>query len=469
MANEILKRDQNFVVVLGGITDDAAQEVRMFRVDPTTGRLIVSMTGIAVSATVDVGTTTTGAPGTDASVVNSGTTTAAVFDFTIPRGDKGDQGDPGAPGPVGITWQGTYNAGTAYVINDGVTYLGTSYICIQNGTGQTPDPTGTAYWEVLALKGTNGAGSGDVIGPATNTDSYIPQWDGANSKTLKNGLAVPSGGLAGLTAPTFATSITGSYLTASEILITDGSKNIVSAPVATYPSLTELSYVKGLSSAIQTQLNGKQATLTNPVTGTGTINELAYWASGSTIGTLAVATYPSLTELSYVKGLTSAIQTQLNAKAPSASPSFTGTITLADNARIDLTLPTADTYCTGNTTDSFAAGYSTAVGDLVFLGSAGKWLEVDADAVATCKGLIGIALEAKADTQAMKVALPGSMVRLDAWNWTVGATLYAGETLGLPQEAIPTGADAIIKVIGFAVSADVIFFNPSPDQQSTVA
>lgn len=43
------------------------------------------------------------------------------------------------------------------------------------------------------------AGTGDVIGPATNTDSYIPQWDGADSKALKDGLAVPAGGLAGLT------------------------------------------------------------------------------------------------------------------------------------------------------------------------------------------------------------------------------------------------------------------------------
>lgn len=60
-----------------------------------------------------------------------------------------------------------------------------------------------------------------------------------------------------LTSPTFATSINGSYLTASEILITDGSKNIVSAAVATYPSLTELTYLKGVTSAIQTQLNSK--------------------------------------------------------------------------------------------------------------------------------------------------------------------------------------------------------------------
>mgnify|MGYP003797157861 CR=1 FL=1 len=44
------------------------------------------------AATLDVGTTTTGLPGTDASVVNSGSTSAAIFDFTIPRGEKGETG-----------------------------------------------------------------------------------------------------------------------------------------------------------------------------------------------------------------------------------------------------------------------------------------------------------------------------------------------------------------------------------------
>ena len=76
-------------------------------------------------------------------------------------------------------------------------------------------------------------------------------------------------GAAPTTSPTFATSITGSYLTASEILITDADKKIVSAPVATYPSLTELSYVKGVTSAIQTQL-GNKAPSANP-TFTGTV------------------------------------------------------------------------------------------------------------------------------------------------------------------------------------------------------
>lgn len=46
-----------------------------------------------------------------------------------------------------------------------------------------------------------------------------------------------------------------------------------------------------------------------------TTNELVYGNSATTIASLPVATYPSLTELSYVKGVTSAVQTQINAKA----------------------------------------------------------------------------------------------------------------------------------------------------------
>lgn len=48
--------------------------------------------------------------------------------------------------------------------------------------------------------------------------------------------------------------------------------------------------------------------------GSGTTNEIAYFTASGTIASLTVATYPSLTELSYVKGVSSAIQAQLNAK-----------------------------------------------------------------------------------------------------------------------------------------------------------
>jgi hypothetical protein len=38
------------------------------------------------------------------------------------------------------------------------------------------------------------SGAGDMLGPATNTDDYVPQWNGANSKTLKNGFAITAAG-----------------------------------------------------------------------------------------------------------------------------------------------------------------------------------------------------------------------------------------------------------------------------------
>jgi len=55
---------------------------------------------------------------------------------------------------------------------------------------------------------------------------------------------------------TFA-NLTLSGLTASELTATDANKKLQSLAVATYPSLTELSYIKGLTSAIQTQLGDK--------------------------------------------------------------------------------------------------------------------------------------------------------------------------------------------------------------------
>lgn len=53
---------------------------------------------------------------------------------------------------------------------------------------------------------------------------------------------------------------------------------------------------------------------TGTIDGTLTVNELVYAVDGNTVGSLPVAAYPSLTELAYVKGVTSAIQTQFASK-----------------------------------------------------------------------------------------------------------------------------------------------------------
>lgn len=63
--------------------------------------------------TVTVGTTTTGEPGTEASVTNSGTNTNVVLDFVIPEGVAGETpnltigtvttGEPGTQAAASIT------------------------------------------------------------------------------------------------------------------------------------------------------------------------------------------------------------------------------------------------------------------------------------------------------------------------------------------------------------------------------
>lgn len=55
------------------------------------------------TVTVNVGSTTTGQPGTNAIVTNTGTPQAVVLAFTIPRGDVGPTGAAGATGPQGPT------------------------------------------------------------------------------------------------------------------------------------------------------------------------------------------------------------------------------------------------------------------------------------------------------------------------------------------------------------------------------
>jgi hypothetical protein len=81
-------------------------------VDPDTGpQGPIGETGAdgaaGAAATADAGTTTTLAPAAPATVVNSGTTAAAIFDFGIPQGVAGAAGADGldsvVPGPIGET------------------------------------------------------------------------------------------------------------------------------------------------------------------------------------------------------------------------------------------------------------------------------------------------------------------------------------------------------------------------------
>lgn len=102
--------------------------------------------------------------------------------------------------------------------------------------------------------------------------------------------------------------------------VTIGSTPVTTSGTITISIATATSTQNGLlSSTDWSTFNGKANALS------GTINTIAYWDSATTIASLALATYPSLTELSYVKGVTSAIQTQLNSKQDTLTLTTTGT------------------------------------------------------------------------------------------------------------------------------------------------
>ena len=64
-------------------------------------------------------------------------------------------------GNIKFNWKGTYAGGTAYVVDDVVSYSGSSYICKLASTGNLP--TNGTYWDVMSQAGTNGTDVGTTI------------------------------------------------------------------------------------------------------------------------------------------------------------------------------------------------------------------------------------------------------------------------------------------------------------------
>ena len=119
------------------------------------------------AATISVGSTTTWEPWTNASVTNSWTSSAAVFNFTIPKGAKGDDGDDWAAATITVWTTTTLPAWSSAT----VTNSWTSQDAILN---------------FGIPKGDSWTGSWDVNWPASSTDWDIVLFDWATWKLIKD-------------------------------------------------------------------------------------------------------------------------------------------------------------------------------------------------------------------------------------------------------------------------------------------
>lgn len=198
-----------------------------------------------------------------------------------------------------------------------------SGISMNSGKTLTIDVTGN---RVLV---SNASG---VVSSSSVTDTTLGYLDATSSiQTQLNGKQATITGA--------ASTITSTDLTTSRAVISNGSGKIAVSSVTD----TELGYVSGVTSAIQTQLNAKQATITGAAT---TITSSNLTTSKALIsdasGKVAVSAVTD-TELGYVSGVTSAIQTQLNSKqATLVSGSNINTVngnSLLDSTDVPFVLP----------------------------------------------------------------------------------------------------------------------------------
>lgn len=135
------------------------------------------------SATVSIGTTTTGSPGTDVSVTNTGSDTAAVLNFTIPQGVTGAQGDIG---PVPATDDGIYPDNIGPTTSPSATVaVGTT---TTGAAGSNASVTNTGSTTAAVLNFTIPTGAQGPQGPAGADGN-----DGATGATGATGPQGPAG------------------------------------------------------------------------------------------------------------------------------------------------------------------------------------------------------------------------------------------------------------------------------------
>lgn len=267
---------------------------------------------------------------------------------------------------------------------------------------------------------------------------------------------------------------------------------------------TELNYVDGVTSSIQTQLDSKGATAgSNSLTTVGTIS------SGTWQGTAIASAYLDA-DTAHLSGT----QTFTGAKTFSADVVISGTtpaLTIGDGGTEDTMLvfdgnaadfrigidDGTDTLEIGKGTahgttpvikiDSatncqvlhnsavadgeysgdlamFQAGEDLTAGELVYFKSDGKCWKAVATAAATSRCVAMCVATVSADATGPFLLKGFARFNSEFPTWTVGGVLYTpeAETSGknVPEQTAPDTDGDFVQIVGWAVSADAVWFDP---------
>ena len=120
--------------------------------------------------------------------------------------------------------------------------------------------------------------------------------------------------------------------------------------------------------------------------------------------------------------------------------------------------PASDHEGSGIIISSTVSGNATGIGAALYMNSGGEYEEANASGTSTMP-CTALALESGTGT---KDTLLLGYMRDDTWDWTPGGILYVSTVNGAMTQTLISGSGEQAQIVGYAVSADRIYFNPTP-------
>jgi hypothetical protein len=334
------------------------------------------------------------------------------------------------------------------------------------------DTTQVATCAFVLANGGGGSGSGDVTAASNlGLDNCIVRADGI----LKGvqGSTVTVGDTGGLTIPGVV--VAGSGPTT----VTDGAGKILSAALNTVSPANGGTGVVNNALATLTRSGNHGLTLTTtgttaltlPTSGTVATVSGDEVTAGSNFGTDNVlirsngtskAVQSTCISVDDSNNLTGVNDVTVDGDfdisgATITGGTGTGSVVRAISSTTSRAIPSTDDSYNGEALTGFNAGATIAQWEAVILDGTGTWQLADANGAGLFPAR-GLAVAAYVSTNAATILRQG-LVRNDAWNWTIGGSIYLSTTAGGLTQTAPSTSGDCKQEVGFAVTADIACFN----------
>ena len=209
-------------------------------------------------------------------------------------------------------------------------------------------------------------------------------------------------------------------------------------------------------SKLVTFTNAATIAVTLPQAGSGSpaAFESKWYFTAQNIGNTAVTITPTTSTINGIATLV--LLAGQSAVIYSNGTNYLASMSVSSKSILNAALNVDDTY-TGTAITGLNAGATIAQWEPVYIGGSSTWLLADANGSGTYPAR-GLATAAYVDTNPAVILTQGT-VRNDAWNWTIGGTIYLSGTAGALTQTAPSTSGDKVQAVGYALTADIAYFD----------